>query len=336
MTYIADTANILDGLGRGTARGRMPGRTGSRLSHLSEWYIRDEDDVDEDDRDDGNDGDDGQTGSGINGVGAAGGASAAPGLSRTPTRRVAPYSDLAATYDRALGIRSFVRTKRAFELVVRRYGVCFGAAADVGCGTGLFACYLARCWGARVFAVDRSPHMLRVGACRCRDPRVQFLRQDLRGLQLPQAVDLVTANFDTVNHLLTASDLALAFQRIAANLRPGGHFVFDVITRAQAAMRPVVQVHRLPARGRALFQRIGWDPRRGLLSIVILHRWPRPSPPSVELHVERAYSPAQVGRLLLDSGFVIRGVHDAVSLRVPEGCPPRLLVVARKPGRPDR
>jgi len=246
--------------------------------------------------------------------------------------RVAPYSQLAATYDRALGIQSFVRTKRAFELVVKRYRLCFGLAADVGCGTGLFACYLGRCWGARVFAVDRSREMLRVAACRCPDPNVQFLRQDLRGLRLPCAVDLVTANFDTVNHLLTAADLGLAFRRIAENLRPGGHFVFDVITRAQSATRPVAYVRRLRARGRALFQRVRWDPGRGLLSILILHRWPQPSPPSVEVHVERAYSPAEVGRLLLDAGFVIRGVLDAVSLRSPGACPPRLLVVARKGG----
>jgi hypothetical protein len=113
-------------------------------------------------------------------------------------------------------------------------------------------------------------------------------------------------------------------------LKPGGHFVFDVITRPQPAVRPVAFVRRLRAKGRGLFQRIRWDPLRGLLSIMIVHRWPRPSPPSIELHVERAYSPAEVGRLLLDAGFVIRGVLDAVSLRSPGTCPPRLLVVARK------
>jgi SAM-dependent methyltransferase len=226
-------------------------------------------------------------------------------MTASTMQRVAPYSQLAAAYDRALGVQSFVRTRRAFELVTRRYRVNFASAADVGCGTGLFACYLGRCWGARVFAVDRSREMLEVAALRCRDPKVRFLRQDIRCLQLPCPVDLVTANFDTVNHLLTNADLGLAFRRIGENLKPGGHFVFDVITRPHPAVR-------------------------GLLSIMIVHRWPRPSPPSVELHVERAYSPAEVGRLLLDAGFVIRGVLDAVSLRSPGRCPPRLLVVARK------
>jgi hypothetical protein len=133
-----------------------------------------------------------------------------------------------------------------------------------------------------------------------------------------------------VNHLITRRDLTLAFRRIAENLRPGGHFIFDVITRAQPALRPIAFVRRLRARGRALFQRIRWDPTRGVLAIAIVHCWPRPAPPSVEVHVERAYTPDEVGRALLDSGFVIRGVVDAVTLRAPRTCPPRLLVVARK------
>jgi SAM-dependent methyltransferase len=245
-------------------------------------------------------------------------------------QRVEPYSQLASAYDRALGNQSFARTRRAFELVAQRFRLCFTSAADVGCGTGLFACYLGRCWGARVFAVDRSREMLQVASRRCQEPNVHFLRQDIRCLQLPCPVDLVTANFDTVNHLLTRADLALAFRRIGENLKPGGHFVFDVITRPHPSIRPVAFVRRLHAKGRGLFQRIRWDPLRALLSISIVHRWPRPSPPTIELHVERAYSPAEVGRLLLDAGFVIRGVLDAVSLRSPGACPPRLLVVARK------
>jgi SAM-dependent methyltransferase len=246
--------------------------------------------------------------------------------------RVEPYSQLAAAYDRAMGMQSFVRSKRAFEFVARRHRLTFSTAADIGCGTGLFACYLGRCWGSRVFGVDRSREMLRIAACRCRDARVTFLRQDIRCLQLPCPVELVTANFDTVNHLLSVADLATAFRRIAESMRPGGHFVFDVITRAQPAIRPVGFVRRLRARGRALFQRIRWNPRRGLLSILIVHRWPGLRPPSVEVHMERAYTPEEVGRELIDAGFVIRGVLDAVSLRLPGRCPPRLLVVAQKRG----
>jgi SAM-dependent methyltransferase len=239
-----------------------------------------------------------------------------------------PYSALAPTYDRALGVTSFARAKRAFEFAARRYGIQFESAADVGCGTGLFACYLTRCWQVPVFAVDRSADMLRVARGRCGDPDVQFLEQDIRNLHLPRPVDLITANFDTVNHLLRGCDLARAFRRIAANLRLGGHFVFDVITTTQAPLRAYVR--RLPAAGRQLFQDIHWDPLKGLLSIAVVQRWPGRRAPTVEFHAERAYSPGLVGRLLLDAGFTVRGVHDAISLRWAMSCSPRLFVVAQK------
>src|SRR5262245_19635223 len=99
--------------------------------------------------------------------------------------RVAPYSQLAAAYDQALGLQSFALAKRGFEWVARRYGLRFSSAADVGCGTGLFACYLARCWKTSVFGVDRSREMLTIAACRCRNRNIHFLRQDIRRLQLP-------------------------------------------------------------------------------------------------------------------------------------------------------
>src|SRR2546428_2565301 len=85
---------------------------------------------------------------------------------------IRPYSRIAAIYDAAAGIRGFIRARNAFEALVRGDGITFDTALDVGCGTGLFACYFGRCWGVPVFWVDSSPEMLRVAACHCRSPHV--------------------------------------------------------------------------------------------------------------------------------------------------------------------
>src|SRR5512132_2456614 len=121
-----------------------------------------------------------------------------------------PYRELAPRYDAALGISNFIGTRAAFEALVRRYGIQFRSAADIGCGTGLFACYLSQCWGVPVFGVDRSPEMLTVAKRNCASLNICFLQQDIRCLCLPHPVDLITANFDTMNHLLTELDLRLA------------------------------------------------------------------------------------------------------------------------------
>ncbi|MGH9839950.1 MAG: methyltransferase domain-containing protein [Blastocatellia bacterium] len=78
-----------------------------------------------------------------------------------------PYSSLAKAYDDTIGWPAFHRTRRAFELLARRYGLCFRSAADLGCGTGLFARYLSERWCLPVWAVDISAEMLRVAESNC-------------------------------------------------------------------------------------------------------------------------------------------------------------------------
>jgi SAM-dependent methyltransferase len=245
-------------------------------------------------------------------------------------RVLRPYSQFAAMYDRTLGIPAFIRTRRAFEALVRRYGIRFHSAADLGCGTGLFACYLSRCWSVPVFAVDISPAMLREAARNCRNVGVCLLGQDIRSLRLPHPVDLVTANFDTLNHLVSDSDLRLAFRRIANNLRPGGHLFFDLVTPCLPLGGGRTYVRRLQTASRQILQRIHWDPQRRILSIFVVLSSPGSAVSTMEVHRERAYSPAEVGRWLMDSGFVLRGIHDAATLLLATGCPPRIILLAQK------
>jgi SAM-dependent methyltransferase len=241
-----------------------------------------------------------------------------------------PYSELAPRYDTALGISNFIGTRAAFEAIVRRYGIQFRSAADVGCGTGLFACYLSQCWGVPVFGVDRSPEMLAVATRNCTSSNVCLLQQDIRCLRLPYPVDSITANFDTMNHLLTEFDLRLTFRRIWENLRLGGHFIFDLITPCQPLGGAQTYTRRLGSERRRAAQHIRWNPWQRTLSIFVVMDSPSSKVSTLEAHRERAYFPAEVGRWLMDGGFLIRAVHDAITLRMATGCPQRVIVVARK------
>ena len=142
---------------------------------------------------------------------------------------------------------------------------------------GTFCLFLSRCWGVRVFGVDRSPQMLSVARQNCRDDRVCFLEQDLRCLSLPEPVDLVTANFDVVNHLIGIRDLQQALARIAANLRPEGHFVFDAITNCRPLGGRRVFRRQVRHADRRIVQTIRWDPRAAAAQ---RGRVPLPPPPS--------------------------------------------------------
>jgi SAM-dependent methyltransferase len=247
-----------------------------------------------------------------------------------PFRARAAYSELAPFYDAALGRESFADARRAFEILARSHRLRFRTAADIGCGTGLFACYLSQCWGARVFGVDRSRSMLDVARRNCCDARVCFLEQDIRCLRLPEPVDLVTANFDVVNHLVGASDLEQMMQGVAAALRPGGHVVFDAITDCAPLGGALVFQKRTRLGRRQIVQTIRWDPERRLLKGTVVHSLIERPAPIVETYLERGYAPEELGRVLRAAGLVTRGVHDAATLEPAARCVPRLRIVARK------
>jgi SAM-dependent methyltransferase len=240
----------------------------------------------------------------------------------------------AFVYDCTVGMAFFLRVRRAFSKLVRLYGIRFCSAADIGCGTGLFAGYLNQCWGVPVYGVDRSLEMLRQARRNCPGAGVCFLQQDIRCLALPSQVDLITANFDTLNHLNAPQDLRCAFERVAVNLRPGGHFYFDILTPCQP-----LKGYRVYVRDRCrvrswLQQRVRWEPKRRVIRVSAVQRRIGSCRPVVEWITERAYSPAELGKWLAEAGFVIRGVHDEATLRSAVDCPPRIIVVAQKaPGR---
>ena len=246
------------------------------------------------------------------------------------TRIWRQYALLARHYDEALGRGNFCRTRRAFELIARSLDLHFSSAADVGCGTGLFARYLSQRWRIPVFGVDISPDMLRVARSICPSASVCLLQQDMRRLSLPRPVDLITANFDTVNHLLCESDLREAFASIARNLHPGGHFFFDALTPCSPLPSRRTFVLRHPVRSGEVEQHLRWEPRTRTIFVRIVRRHSRALPPSVENHRERPYTPDELASALLDAGFRIRAVLDSRTLRRPNTCPPRLIVLAQK------
>ncbi len=243
---------------------------------------------------------------------------------------VSPYTEIAPGYDCTIGLPFFFQVRDSFEKLAQQYGIDFCSAADLGCGTGLFACYLNLCWGVPVYAVDNSAAMLRQARRNCRGANVCLLRQDIRCFALPTQVDLITANFDTLNHLRSAADLRHTFKRIAANLRYGGHFYFDIITPCQRAPGFEVLIQDRCVKQGWLRQRLQWDPRTRLLETLAFQRRGGQCVPTVVRVTERAYDVREVANWLDEAGFMTRGVHDFETLRPATSCPARVIIVAQK------
>jgi SAM-dependent methyltransferase len=141
---------------------------------------------------------------------------------------VKPYRWLAQYYDQLFSpFRSPLDAAR--NHVLGRILPHVQSACDLACGTGTTALTLARA-GIKTFAVDFSPLMCRLArkkAVRARLP-IRVLRADMRSFRLPEPVDLVTCEYDAVNHVPRRADLRKVAKAVARALRPGGHFFFDL------------------------------------------------------------------------------------------------------------
>ena len=106
-------------------------------------------------------------------------------------------------------------------------------ACDLACGTATTAVELAR-GGVRVYGVDLSPTMCRLARAKVHLARasVTVIQGDMRTFRLPEPVDLITCEFDAVNHVPRKSDLARVANAVARALHPGGYFYFDVNNRS--------------------------------------------------------------------------------------------------------
>lgn len=142
-----------------------------------------------------------------------------------------PYNLLARYYDQVMAEHAalFRRVRRSLlkDVMPKVRSVC-----DLGCGSGETALDFAR-RGHQVFAVDLSSGQVRHVRRKAREKglTVHALQADMRSFRLPEPVDLITCEFDALNHVPRHSDLTRVLRSVALALNPGGWFYFDVNTQ---------------------------------------------------------------------------------------------------------
>jgi SAM-dependent methyltransferase len=105
-----------------------------------------------------------------------------------------------------------------------------GPLVELAVGNGRVAIPVARETGRKLIGVDRSPSMLaqareRVAAA---GVDVEIRAQDMRDFVLDEPAALVYCPFRALLHLPTWQDRRRVFERVAAALKPGGRFAWNV------------------------------------------------------------------------------------------------------------
>ena len=244
------------------------------------------------------------------------------------------YEALSASYDGLTRDIPYEKYLRFFKTLLRRHGVTATTVLDLACGTGSLSVLLAK-HGYRVLGVDRSEEMLTVAAEKAMELEENqpfFAAQPMQRLKIPEPVDACVCALDSINYVTKPQDVQKAFRRVYESLRPGGLFVFDIITPyklegldgqvfldetedSYCVWRAVYDKrHSLCRYGMDLFQQAN----DGL--------WER----SFEEHVERAYTPEELSQWLTDAGFAQVERFANLRLEAPEADELRIFFAAKK------
>jgi len=228
------------------------------------------------------------------------------------------YTLLAHFYDQlqvqAPGMNRYARQKVLGKILPRVRSVC-----DLGCRTGTTALEFAR-RGLKVYAVDLSPTMCRQARQKARRARlrVRVICADMGAFRLPEQVDLVTCEFNPLNHLPRKGDLSGVARSVARALHPGGHFYFDLNTR-RSLEELYPSTHWFEKRNFCMLLHGGYDRRRkkGWLDI----EWFLPEGKLWRRHREHMedvwWTDDEIRRTLRRAGFQHIRAWDAVKVRPP-------------------
>jgi SAM-dependent methyltransferase len=266
------------------------------------------------------------------------------------------YHDYAPFYDGSGQIRFAVLMGQYLREALVIHPVAGRRALDLACGTGTLACLLADD-GWEVVGVDRSAPMLAIArerAAQADSPgRLTFAQGDMRNfndergtmnddeISGPHAssfivhrssFDLVTCTYDSLNYLLTEQDLARCFGGAARALRPGGLFFADMNTR-YFLEHDWGECEVLEQPGFVQIAQSSFDPATACSTMALTGfagRDERGYRRFDETHVERAYAPEVVARLLASAGLCVEAAYDCFTFQPAYERSQRIAWVARR------
>jgi len=204
----------------------------------------------------------------------------------------------------------------ALRTILSAAGLTSGLVVDLGCGGGLFAQQLLAA-GYQALGIDLAPAM--IDLARRTAPAAEFRCESLFAAEIPECT-AVAALGEALNYCVdeTPDDdrLRALFARIAARLRPGGLFAFDVLVRAD---EPSLNDRNWKAGADwAVLVAISEQPAEGWLEreIIVFREVDGHYRRSEERHRVRVFDSEHLTRLLSEAGFEVEDSTSYGALRL--------------------
>ncbi len=139
------------------------------------------------------------------------------------------YANLAQWFEYLNDDCGYENWSQYFVARLREYPLVSGL--DIGCGGGWFTRAFQRA-GYQMTGLDASPEMLNYAQAQAAKEgvRSEYLLGDIVKFHSPKKYDFATAINDCINYI-PKDKLQTAFKRVAAALKKGGIFLFDISSK---------------------------------------------------------------------------------------------------------
>ena len=224
------------------------------------------------------------------------------------------YSVLAKYYDRfTQNDCDYVSWSQYLYGVAVEHGV--KEVVDIACGTGKMTKLLAD-KGLKIIGVDSSEEMLTVARAKC---KTVFVRQDMRKLELPHALDMAVCVNDGVNYL-KQTEICSFFQRVSQSLKVGAPFVFDVSSPYKLQNVVGNNVFYLDEEGETLLWSNKASANSVEMNLTLFVEEGGKYSRFDERHVQYVHTDEQIVAALTCAGFALREITADYGQGVSENC----------------
>ncbi len=235
-------------------------------------------------------------------------------------RRVAPH------YETLMAEVPYAMWVEYLKMLWAKVGIQPRSVLEVCCGTGRI-CRMLAAEGYEVAGVDLSPEMIAEAKHIASESHlpIEFSVQDASEMRLNRRFDAALSFFDSLNNIIDYDRFAAAIQRTYEHLKPGGAFIFDLNT-AYAFEHNMFDLFCKDKRAKVRYEWKGeWDAARSLCTIKMEFATDRER--FSELHVQRAYSLAEVKQAMASAGFENVEIFHAYTMNPPRASSDRIHVL---------
>lgn len=243
------------------------------------------------------------------------------------------YTDFAKAYSLMMQDIPYEKWEKYLTGILKENGIGNGLLLDLGCGTGEMTRRM-RTRGYDMIGVDSSPEMLDE-AYKNDAKEILYLNQDMRSFELYGTVRAIINVCDTMNYLTTEKDFVKVLKLANNYLDPEGIFIFDLKTVHffRDCMGDGTYAENLENVSYIWENSYNEKKRINEYFLTMFFEENQGYRKSEELHVQRAYTVADIRRMAKAAGMKYVKAQDADTYGPVNPGSERIYIILREHGK---